>query len=137
MRTCPQCGKEFKPVNDAHVYCVKQCRYDYNNARKLKAENDENRVYTQLHGGMPIPDGYILVPEKDWQRLLQMVTDIVMQQATPKKEQASREELPITPFQKPLIINDDDMPIVEVKKSDKPKDANLEFKNSIMSLFSN
>lgn len=134
LRICPQCGKEFKPKNEGHVYCVRQCRYDFNNARKAKPENDENRVYTRLHGGVQVPDGYVLVPEKDWHRLMQMVTDLVLNQTSKKDQMSFQEARPSIPMPTPLVIDDDDMPIVQVKKSSKETNTSQNFLNSMNAL---
>ena len=48
---CDYCGKEFKPVNKQHIYCLPSCRYK--NQLKVKKERSEkNRKKKKIKCGI-------------------------------------------------------------------------------------
>jgi len=159
LRQCDHCGKEFKPRVNTQRFCQKQCRWDYNNA--LKFQDTDKRVdsmYTPLHVSdtiTPVPiekprktqtdgsQGDVVTELRSMIKLLKKQIEIYEKQIGIQQQMLDYflssgvgivpADTPRVPFQKPLII-DDDLPVVDVKKSTKAGQSNQNFLNSIMAL---
>lgn len=133
MNTCVICGK---PISDKATTCGPNCRKTKSRREKrervtkcdvtpVTPQNDRLAIAIET-----LVDEMRLRDNNDRDLLLAILSQLQSMQSFP---QASSKEVPSpVPFQTPLVIDDDDKPIV--KKSSKKVNTSENFTNSIFAL---